>query len=106
MIDVISFAIIDSLEAYIIIKVFIEIHQLLLHSSIKSNWGVLGKYIIVSPFAHRIHHSIERKQYGKNFGNTFIYWDRLFATYKPHSVVKELGVEKIDTIRLVFLKTS
>lgn len=94
MIHVISFAIFDSLEAYIIIKVFIEIHQHLFHSSIKSNWGVLGRYIIVSSFAHRIHHSVERKQFGKNFGNTFIYWDRLFGTYKPHTVLKELGVEE------------
>lgn len=93
MIDVIPFAIFGSLESYLVIKVLIEIHQLLLHSSIKSSWGFVGKYILVSPSAHRLHHSIERKHYGKNFGNTFIFWDRLFGTYVPHTEVKELGVE-------------
>jgi sterol desaturase/sphingolipid hydroxylase (fatty acid hydroxylase superfamily) len=93
IIDVIPFAIFGSLESYLVIKVLIDIHQLLLHSSIKSSWGFVGKYILVSPSAHRLHHSIERKHYGKNFGNTFIFWDRLFGTYVPHTEVKELGVE-------------
>ena len=54
----------------------------------------LDRYIIFSPSAHRIHHSIERKQYGKNFGNTFNYWDLLFGSSKPHTVVKDLGLER------------
>jgi sterol desaturase/sphingolipid hydroxylase (fatty acid hydroxylase superfamily) len=94
MIDVIPFAIFGSLETYLIIKIVIEIHQLVLHSSIKSDWGLFGRYLIVSPSAHRIHHSVERKHYGKNFGNTFIFWDRLFGTYEPHTVIKELGIEE------------
>ncbi len=94
MLDVIPFAIFGSVEAYFIIKVLSEIHQLVLHSSIKSEWGFIGKYILVSPSAHRIHHSIKRKHYGKNFGGTFIFWDRLFGTYQPHTEVEKLGVEK------------
>ena len=94
MIDVIPFAIFGSIETYFIVKVLTEIHQLVLHSSIKSDWGFIGRYIFVSPSAHRIHHSIKRKHYGKNFGNTFIFWDRLFKTYQPKTIVEKLGIEK------------
>jgi sterol desaturase/sphingolipid hydroxylase (fatty acid hydroxylase superfamily) len=94
MIDVIPFAIFGSIETYFIVKVLTEIHQLVLHSSIKSDWGFIGRYIFVSPSAHRIHHSIKREHYGKNFGNTFIFWDRLFKTYEPKTIVEKLGVEK------------
>ena len=94
MIDVIPFAIFGSIKTYFIVKVLTEIHQLLLHSSIKSDWGFIGRYIFVSPSAHRIHHSIKREHYGKNFGNTFIFWDRLFKTYQPKTMVEKLGVEK------------
>ena len=96
MIDVIPFAIFGSIETYFIVKVLTEIHQLVLHSSIKSDWGFIGRYIFVSPSAHRIHHSIKREHYGKNFGNTFIFWDRLFKTYEPKTIVEKLGVEKVE----------
>ncbi len=58
-----------------------EAHQYLIHSQLSSSWGFVGKYILVSPLAHRIHHSVDPLHYGKNLGNTFIFWDRLFGTY-------------------------
>jgi len=94
MIDVIPFAIFGSVESYFIVKVITEAHQLIIHSSIKSDWGFVGKYIIVSPAAHRIHHSAKIAHYDKNFGQTFIFWDRLFKTYQPKTVVEKLGVSK------------
>lgn len=94
IIDVIPFAIFGSVESYFIVKIIIEMHQLVLHSSIKSDWGFLGKYIVVSPAAHKIHHSIKREHYGRNYGNTFIFWDRLFGTYHAETSIEELGVEE------------
>jgi sterol desaturase/sphingolipid hydroxylase (fatty acid hydroxylase superfamily) len=58
-----------------------EAHQYFIHSQLTSNWGFIGKYILVSPLAHRLHHSTNPLHYGKNLGNTFIFWDRLFGTY-------------------------
>jgi sterol desaturase/sphingolipid hydroxylase (fatty acid hydroxylase superfamily) len=68
-------------QSFVWVYVFREAHQYFIHSQIKSDWGWLGKCILVSPLAHRIHHSINTVHYGKNFGNTFIIWDRLFGTY-------------------------
>lgn len=77
---------------YIYISLIIEVHKLFQHSSIKSDWGLIGKYILVSPAAHRVHHSIETEHYNKNFGATLIIWDRLFGTYHPGIDVKNVGI--------------
>ena len=39
------------------------------------------RYIIVSPQAHRIHHSREEKHFDTNFGLILSIWDRMFGTY-------------------------
>lgn len=77
---------------YVFISLILEIHKLFIHSSIQSDWGFIGKYIIVSPAAHRVHHSIEINHYNKNFGSTLIIWDRIFGTYHPGVEVKEVGI--------------
>ena len=39
--------------------------------------------VLITPDLHRIHHSIEEWEQGRNFGDTFSWWDRLFHTYVP-----------------------
>lgn len=91
--DVIPFAIFGaSIETYVAVKVLSEIHQLVIHSSLKSDWGWIGKYILVSPAAHRVHHSRKEIHFDKNFATTFIFWDRLFGTYSSNEVEPELGI--------------
>jgi sterol desaturase/sphingolipid hydroxylase (fatty acid hydroxylase superfamily) len=69
-------------QSFVWVYVFREAHQYFIHSQIKSDWGWIGKYILVIAFSasdSSFHQS--RLHYGKNFGNTFIIWDRLFGTY-------------------------
>jgi sterol desaturase/sphingolipid hydroxylase (fatty acid hydroxylase superfamily) len=40
------------------------------------------EYIFVTPSHHRVHHSTNDKYIDKNFGSTFIIWDRLFGTFQ------------------------
>ena len=94
MLDVIPFAIFGSIEAYFAVKVLSEMHQLALHSAYTSNWGWIGRYILVSPAAHRIHHSVSTRHYNRNMGNTFIFRDRLFGTYHSPDLVTEIGVDE------------
>lgn len=78
----------------IYIGMLVQIQQGLLHSNLYQNWGFLGKYVFVSPKAHKIHHSIEPKHFDKNFGVIFIFWDRLFGSYteeKNESAI-EIGI--------------
>lgn len=91
--DVVPFVIFGApISTYFLITILSEIHQMLLHSSSNSNWGFVGRYFIVSPAAHRIHHSIDPKHFNKNFGITFIFWDKLFKTYHTRSEKVTLGI--------------
>jgi sterol desaturase/sphingolipid hydroxylase (fatty acid hydroxylase superfamily) len=58
---------------------FAIIHALLTHANVRWSFGPLG-HILVSPQAHRIHHSVLVDHYGRNLGVTFSFWDRLFGT--------------------------
>lgn len=41
------------------------------------------EYIFATPSNHRVHHGSQEKYIDKNFGATFIFWDRIFGTYQP-----------------------
>jgi len=44
------------------------------------------RWVVVTPAMHAIHHSMERADRDTNFGFSIPLWDRLFGTYRPHSV--------------------
>ena len=70
------------------------VHTYIIHSEIRSDWGFIGKWIIVSPQGHRIHHSLEQRHWNKNYSFMFVAWDRLFGTYHaPDGDVQNIGVE-------------
>jgi sterol desaturase/sphingolipid hydroxylase (fatty acid hydroxylase superfamily) len=54
-----------------------------IHSNIRTNLGFL-KYVLVTPQYHRVHHSIERRHFDKNYGERLTLWDWLFGTMWPH----------------------
>ncbi len=41
------------------------------------------EYIFATPSNHRVHHGSQEKYIDKNYGATFIIWDRMFGTYQP-----------------------
>ena len=43
------------------------------------------EYIIVTPAHHRVHHAINPEYLDKNYGQIFIFWDRLFGTFQEES---------------------
>ena len=40
------------------------------------------EYIFATPSNHRVHHGSQEKYINKNFGATFIIWDRIFGTFQ------------------------
>jgi sterol desaturase/sphingolipid hydroxylase (fatty acid hydroxylase superfamily) len=77
--------------------------DVLSHSNIRLDLGRLA-YLISTPQAHRIHHSIDPKHYDTNFGNTLMIWDQFFGTfcYDRHSLPTAYGVD--EDIPLSFCK--
>jgi sterol desaturase/sphingolipid hydroxylase (fatty acid hydroxylase superfamily) len=69
-----------------------------IHSNIRTNLGPL-KYIIVTPWHHKFHHTIEPEQIDKNFGERFTVWDWLFGTQsRDFDVYPDTGVKGLEWI--------
>ena len=58
----------------------------------------LVRTIFITPNLHCIHHSADPGDYGRNFGQTFSIWDRLFGTYTSRSQATEFrtGVDGVS----------
>lgn len=39
------------------------------------------RMVIVTPSAHRVHHSLDMREGNSNFGQIFLFWDWIFGTY-------------------------
>ncbi len=80
-------------ESYLIVSFLILFIEKFQHSIVDWDYGWVGKYIIYSPIGHRIHHSKEEEHWDKNFGDLFVFWDRIFGTYYDGDKINtEVGV--------------
>jgi sterol desaturase/sphingolipid hydroxylase (fatty acid hydroxylase superfamily) len=82
------------LNMYVITAMLIAMNGEFIHSNSKVNWGVLNR-VFVDNRMHRIHHSIERCHYDKNFGETTTIWDQIFGTayFPDRTEWPQTGVE-------------
>ena len=57
--------------------------------------------VFVTPEIHRIHHSRNRADFDRNFGQLFSFWDRLFGSYRsPKSgSATSMGLDGCDDLR-------
>lgn len=71
---------------------FAELHTSLLNILVHANvtlparWERWLRVVLITPKLHRTHHSLALGDRNRNFGQTFVWWDRLWATYLPESV--------------------
>ena len=61
------------------------------HTQHINKMGWLEK-IIVTPSHHRVHHGLNPEYLDKNYGQIFIFWDKLFGTYQ----------EELDSVPAVY----
>lgn len=50
------------------------------------------EYIFATPSNHRVHHGSQDKYINKNYGATFIVWDRIFGTYQEEEEQVVYGI--------------
>lgn len=50
------------------------------------------EYIFATPSNHRVHHGSQEQYIDKNFGATFIFWDRIWNTYEPEDEKVVYGI--------------
>ena len=66
------------------------------HSQKLGNWGILEKFT-VTPTHHLLHHSCNGDNLNKNFGETFLFWDKLFGSFKKTNEPLLYGItEPVD----------
>ena len=68
----------------LVIAIIAPVHlfmQFWYHTRYINRLGVLEK-VIVTPSHHRVHHAMNPEYMDKNFGQIFIFWDKLFGTFQ------------------------
>ncbi len=50
------------------------------------------EYILATPSNHRVHHGSQEQYINKNYGATFIFWDRIFGSYEPEDERVQYGI--------------
>nr|WP_199066544.1 sterol desaturase family protein [Chromobacterium sp. ASV5] len=69
------------LEMFVIASSFHYAVQLYNHNAFVKKSGWLDK-VFVTPSNHRVHHAMHPLYINKNFGGTFLIWDKLFGSYQ------------------------
>lgn len=58
------------------------LYQFWVHTDVIKKLPAPLEYVFVTPSHHRVHHGSNPKYIDKNYGSTFIIWDRLFGTFQ------------------------
>ena len=70
---------VNDMYAVPIVGTLIAFQGYYLHSSTRLHLGSLGRFVVDNRF-HRIHHSLQKEHFDKNFAIVTTLWDRLFRT--------------------------
>jgi sterol desaturase/sphingolipid hydroxylase (fatty acid hydroxylase superfamily) len=81
--------------------------QFWVHTEFIRKMNPVIEFIFATPSNHRVHHGSQAKYINKNFGATFIIWDRIFGTYQPEEDQAIYGIthpleRKHDPIHINF----
>jgi len=62
------------------------------------------EYIFTTPSHHRVHHARNGNYLDRNYGSTFIFWDRIFGTFQPEEEEPDYGITKpVNSYNPVYL---
>ncbi|MFD3001584.1 sterol desaturase family protein [Pontibacter toksunensis] len=82
------------------------LYQFFVHTELVKKLPAPIEYIFVTPSHHRAHHGSNPEYIDKNYGSTFIIWDRMFGTFVPEEKKPIYGLTKpvksFNPIYLVF----
>lgn len=61
------------------------------HTQVISRLGWF-EYIFITPSHHRVHHASNEKYLNKNYGDLFVFWDKLFGTFQREEEAPVYGL--------------
>jgi sterol desaturase/sphingolipid hydroxylase (fatty acid hydroxylase superfamily) len=66
---------------YFLFTALTRLNSFVIHSNLDLGYGWIGRWLLVSPRMHRVHHSNSPAYFNRNFSFDLVLWDRLFGTY-------------------------
>lgn len=82
------------------------LYQYWIHTELIRKLPRWVEYIFTTPSHHRVHHATNDNYIDKNYGSTFIIWDRMFGTFQPEEEQAVYGILKpvktYNPVKLVF----
>ncbi|WP_143961661.1 sterol desaturase family protein [Litoribacter populi] len=80
------------------------LYQFWIHTEYITKLPAPIEYFFTTPSHHRVHHASDEKYLDKNYGSTFIIWDRMFGTFMPEDDRPTYGITKeINTYNPIYL---
>lgn len=80
------------------------LYQFWIHTEFINKLPKPIEYIFVTPSHHRVHHATNPQYIDKNYGSTFIVWDRIFGTFEPEVEKPIYGItEQVNSYNPVYL---
>lgn len=61
------------------------------HTQLVGRLGWL-EHILITPSHHRVHHASNEKYLNKNYGDLFVFWDKLFGTFQKEEEQPRYGL--------------
>jgi sterol desaturase/sphingolipid hydroxylase (fatty acid hydroxylase superfamily) len=66
---------------YVVYNTAGAVNGYFVHSNLTTDYGWIGRWLLVSPRMHRLHHARSPSYHHTNFTFDLVLWDRLFGTY-------------------------
>jgi len=70
------------------------LYQFWIHTELIRKLPAPIEYVFTTPSHHRVHHSVNERYIDKNYGSTFIIWDRMFGTFQEEDEPAKYGITK------------
>lgn len=73
------------------VLMFHGVYSFFTHTRLVGKLGLL-EYVFITPSLHRVHHASDEKYLDKNFGDIFVFWDKLFGTFMAEEEEPHYGI--------------
>jgi sterol desaturase/sphingolipid hydroxylase (fatty acid hydroxylase superfamily) len=76
---------------FAVVEALVTLYQFWIHTELVGRIGPL-EAVLNTPSHHRVHHAVNPQYLDRNYGGTFIVWDRLFGSFQKEEAPCVYGV--------------
>lgn len=82
-----------SIELIMQVLFFHATYSFFTHTQLGKKLSFL-EYVFITPSLHGVHHASNERYLDKNFGDVFVFWDKLFGTFQKEEETPVFGLTK------------